>query len=255
MSFTGSVAAELIKLRTLRSTWWILAMAVAAALLVTALAAPTVIGRWGPDRSPDHAALGVLTLSFFGLSLSQLVLGVLGVLTITSEHASGMIDVTWSSTPSRPLVLLAKAVVLVMASGVSFLAISVPGYVFGRLLAARHDPSWLPGDGWPMLGSAALVLVMTPLLGLALGALFRSGAGALAALLSITFLVPLVMLLTVPAPWGERVATGFPLPAQLQLLDQAPPILPAAGAFGVCLAYLLVPLAVALVVTHRRSRF
>src|SRR5438477_12072558 len=92
---------EWIKLRSLRSTWWTLAVTVGGAVAMA-----VVIGINTKNRTGDltnNALAGVVP----GLLLT----GVLGVLTMTSEYTSGMIRATLAAVPGRPLVLAAKAAV------------------------------------------------------------------------------------------------------------------------------------------------
>src|SRR5580704_11119008 len=92
---------EWIKLRSLRSTWWTLAITVGGAVAMA-----VVIGANTRNRAGDltnNALAGVVP----GLLLT----GVLGVLTMTGEYTSGMIRATLAAVPRRPLVLAAKAAV------------------------------------------------------------------------------------------------------------------------------------------------
>jgi ABC-2 type transport system permease protein len=60
----------------------------------------------------DRASFDPTSQGFLGLVLGQLLLGILGVLAITTEFSSGMIRATFGAAPRRPLVLAAKAAVL-----------------------------------------------------------------------------------------------------------------------------------------------
>ena len=98
------------KLRTIRSTWYILAVFAAAMIGLAMLvlknenyAQLSAAGRASFDPTYD---------AFLGLVLGQLLLGVLGVLAITTEFSSGMIRATFAAVPRRRLVLAAKAAVL-----------------------------------------------------------------------------------------------------------------------------------------------
>src|SRR5215475_14602808 len=92
---------EWIKLRTLRSTWWALAITAAGgAVMAVAIGLNTI------SRSADLTN-NVLA----GVIPGLLLIGVLGVLVITSEHTSGMIRATLAAAPRRPLLLAAKAAV------------------------------------------------------------------------------------------------------------------------------------------------
>ena len=88
---------EWIKLRTLRSTWWTLVITAAAG---TAMA--VAIGLNTISRSADLTN-NVLAAVIPGL----LLIGVLGVLVMTSEYTSGLIQATLAAAPRRPLLLAA----------------------------------------------------------------------------------------------------------------------------------------------------
>src|SRR5271170_7772316 len=97
--------SEWAKIRSVRSTYWSLAAAVA-----------TMIG-YGAINSASHTGAGhgtfdpVLT-SLSGVLLAQLAIGILGVLVITTEYSTGMIRSTFAAAPQRHLVIMAKAGVL-----------------------------------------------------------------------------------------------------------------------------------------------
>ncbi|MGR6920205.1 ABC transporter permease [[Actinomadura] parvosata] len=236
------LAAEWIKFRTLRSSWWALGIGVLVSLALTVLGAATVIGRWDPDRTSDQAAMGIVVAVYVGVVLAQLPLGMLGTMTIAGEHASGMIDTTFVAMPSRVRVLLAKAAVLGGAAVGASLLISVPGYLFGRFVAAAYHPSLLPAGAWTVIAGGTLMIVVTTLLGLALGALLRNGAVATAALVAIVLVLPF---LVVNLPGGEQVSRLLPAYPALQLIEQVPDIMPAWAAFAVLVAWGVLPLLLA----------
>ena len=84
---------EWIKLRSLRSTWWTLAITAAGAVAMA-----VVIGVNTMSKSADLTN-NVLA----GVVPGMLLIGVLGVLTVTSEYTSGMIRATLAAAPRRPL--------------------------------------------------------------------------------------------------------------------------------------------------------
>src|SRR5262245_32499954 len=108
---------EWIKLRSLRSTWWTLAISAAASIGIG-----VAVGLSTKDASGDltNNALG-------GQAAGLLLTGVLGVLTMTSEYTSGMIRATLAAAPNRWRVLAAKAAVfgvmaLVLGEVTSFIS-------------------------------------------------------------------------------------------------------------------------------------
>ena len=92
---------EWIKLRSLRSTWWTLALTALAAI---AISVAVGINTKNPSEDLTNNALA-------GVSVGLLLIGVLGVLVMTSEYTSGMIRATLAAAPNRRLVLAAKAAV------------------------------------------------------------------------------------------------------------------------------------------------
>ncbi|MEU5866595.1 hypothetical protein ABZ815_35845 [Nonomuraea sp. NPDC047529] len=244
----NAVAAEWIKLRTLRSTWWALGVGVLLSLALTVLGAGTVISRWDPGRTADQAAMGVVVAVYVGVILAQLPLGMLGAMTVSGERASGMIDVTFVAMPSRGRVLAAKAVVLGGLAVAGSLLIAVPGYLYGRSVAAGFHPSWLPAGSWTIVAGGTLMIVVTTLLGLALGAILRNGAVATAALVAIVLVLPFVARML---PGGEVVNRVLPAFPALQLIEQVPDVMPTWAAFAVLAGWAVVPLAVAVVVNSR----
>jgi ABC-2 type transport system permease protein len=163
---TGALAAEWVKLRSVRSTWTVLAIAGAAAL-VAAFA----------GRASDQVLAPVV----------QLCLGVLGVLAITAEYTTGTIRASVTAVPPRWPVLAAKALV------VAAVALGAGGSV---ALAARS------GMEPVALGCS---VVTAALVGLGLGAATRSTTAAIAALVALLFVIPALSLF-VPPPWGGRLA-------------------------------------------------
>src|ERR1700749_422192 len=108
---------EWIKLRSLRSTWWTLA--VTAAGTVGIGVAGGLNSRNASEDRTNNALAGVVP----GLLLA----GALAVLTMTSEYTSGTIRATLAAIPRRPLVLAAKAAVfgvmtLIVGEAASFIA-------------------------------------------------------------------------------------------------------------------------------------
>jgi hypothetical protein len=171
----GQVARmEWIKLRSLRSTWWVLAATVAGAVGIA-----VAVGL-----NTENAAGDLTNNALAGIALGLLLAGVLGVLAMTGEYSSGMIRATLAAVPNRPLVLAAKAAVfgaLALAAG------EVAGFIaFFAGAAALPDRIPAPTLGQPgvlravVLGGAGYCLI--GLIGLGLGAIIRHTPAAIAVL-------------------------------------------------------------------------
>jgi ABC-type transport system involved in multi-copper enzyme maturation permease subunit len=186
---SGAVRMEWRKLYTVRSTWWILALFAAGVLGYAAL-----VGKGGPT-TPDPSydpTNNVLQ----GLLIGQLTLGILGALTLSGEFGSGSIRATFAAVPQRGRVLAAKAAVLAAVTLVAGEALAVASAVTFGLAAPAGVPH--PPFG-QMAGLRAVLLTGTypcliALIALGLAALIRHTAGAIAAIVGLTFVLPLVLL-------------------------------------------------------------
>lgn len=188
------------KLRTVRSTWYMLAAFAASmiGLAVLALgnenyAQMTVAGRASFDPAHD-CFIG-------GLLIGQLLLGILGVLAITSEFSSGMIRATFAAAPRRSLVLGAKAAVLGTVTLTAGELSAFAAFVAGQ--AALKAPAPHAALGQPGVLRAVLMAGAYPaliaLIGLGIGAIIRHTAGASCAVVGVLFVLPLLVTLLSPS--------------------------------------------------------
>jgi len=97
----GALAAEWIKLRSVRSTYLTLAAAAVAAVAVGYLVTHSDVTHWATMTAQAKAAFDPVSDSFSGLGLAQLAFGALGVLVISSEYATGLIRTTFTAVPRR----------------------------------------------------------------------------------------------------------------------------------------------------------
>lgn len=179
MSAVALLDAERIKLSTTRSPVW---TAVAVAGLSLGLAAIQGSVAYGAaPLPPEKAAMGV---AVFGVP----VLMVLAAMTVTGEYRSGTIRTTFMATPNRSRVLVAKAVVVSVFSGV-YTALMVIGAILAARMAAppiigaEPQLSLAAAETWRVVGAVALYGVLTAVLGVGVGALLRHSAGVVAVLL------------------------------------------------------------------------
>jgi hypothetical protein len=170
--FRAAARMEWIKLWSLRSTWWTLALAAAAAV---AIGLAVGLNTRNPSGDLTNNALA-------GVSVGLLLTGVLGVLMMTSEYTSGMIRATLAAVPDRPLVLAAKAAVfggvaLALGEAVSFISFFAGSATLPHGIAAPalDQPGVLRAV---MLSGASYCLI--GLLGLGLGAIIRHTAAGVA---------------------------------------------------------------------------
>lgn len=191
----GVVRSELTKLRSLRST--VLSLLAAAVFVVglSALVPLVVVSHWPPSNPREAAGFDPTAVSLSGVFLAQLALGVLGVLVITGEYATGSIRSTFAAVPNRLPVLWAKTVVF---AGVTLL-VTVPAvliaFFLGQFILSGKGIQASFGDAGVAraVGGAALYLTVVGVLGIGLGALLRSTAAGISALFGLLFVLPIIV--------------------------------------------------------------
>src|SRR6516165_2615953 len=143
--FGGTLRSEFTKIRSVRSTYWTLFAMIVITIGISALLS------WGriqdytsqPAVVQAHTALDIRShatqFSMFGLILGQLVIAVLGALTITSEYSTGMIRTSLTVMPRRGTVFAAKGVVFGLVALVTGLVTSFLAFFAGQaILASQH---------------------------------------------------------------------------------------------------------------------
>ena len=234
--------SEWTKLRTQPGALWSLLSAV---ILVVAFGILYSLLR--EARPPHGAAVATFdptSVSLAGVQLAQIAAGVLGVLLITSEYATGLIRTTLAAVPRRLPTLWGKATVLIAA----VLAVSVPAavavFLAGQAIMSRQHLSvslGAPGVARAVIGGA-LYLAVAGLLGLALGALLRSTAGGIAALFGLLFAVP-ILVGFLPGSLSDEIGKYLPGTAGLAVTTVHPDPVTSLGpwtGFGVFCAYAVV---------------
>ena len=240
--------SEWTKLRTQLSTFWAL---LATMILITGFGIGYSLLR---EARPPHGAAAIASfdpaaVSLSGMQLAQIAAGVLGVLLITSEYATGLIRTTIAAVPRRLPVLWGKAALVVAATVAASLPAAFAAFLAGQsILARRHlsVPLSQPGVARAVIGSA-LYLAVAGLLGLGLGALLRSTAAGIAALFGLLFAVPLVAGF-LPGSWADDVSRYLPAQAGQAVTtvhpDPTTSLAPWTG-FGVFCAYAAILLGLA----------
>lgn len=254
--WTANTRAEWTKLRSVRSTIWTLLATVGLAIGFGALIGASQMSSWDNLDAVERMRFDPTSFSLSGLFLAQLAVGVLGVLTMTSEYATGQIRATFGATPQRLTVLAAKTATFTAVVFVSGVVASFSAFFVGQaIFASKHLDASIsdPGVLRAVLGGA-LYLTGIGLLGVGVGTLVRRTAGATASLVALLFIVPLV---TGFLPMSFQESIGKYLPAQagmaiFNVVADPRALTPWVG-FAVLLAYGAVTLALGATILTRRD--
>ncbi|PZG41421.1 ABC transporter permease [Spongiactinospora gelatinilytica] len=235
--------SEWTKLRSVRSTWIAAVSAVLSSVVLGVVGSFDLLGA--PPAEPP-AGWDPTALALKGFLFAQLIIGMMGALSVTPEYDTGMIGTSLAVVPARSRLLGAKMVVVAAVGFVTGLVTTLVSFTVVQLM--------LGGTGLPMAGlsdpgvagalaGGVLYLTLIALIGVAVGVLTRSATGGLAVLVGALLLVPALA----PA-FGDRLAALWPITAG----QAAYTVVPAEGmvAPGVGLAVLVAAAAVVGIAGH-----
>lgn len=220
--FTDLLAAEWIKMRSLRSTYWVLVLSAVVAIAVNVNAVHSDLPYIDQPPRPDMRPFTYDPL-FHGLNsiacdVMALAAAAFGAITVFGEYGTGMIRTTLAAVPDRSAVITAKvalvtAITLLLGTAVS----ATSFFTTNAMLASRHiglsidDPGCLRA-----VAAYALVVPVCALIGLAFGAVLRHATASIVAVVGLLFIVPLLF-------GGDRyrflkeIGNHLPLAAQSRL--------------------------------------
>jgi ABC-2 type transport system permease protein len=248
--------SEWTKFRSIRATGYVLAGAFVTALFYGFLFG-TANGRaYAGASAEDQASFDPLETAFRGLMLAQLLVSAVGVLTVTSEYASGVMRTSATVVPRRGRLLAGKAALVAIILLPCGALIALGSFLVSQaMLAAQGAPSAAltdPGVPGSIVG-AGLYMTLIGLYGVALGFLLRRTAGAIAL---GSFLLMLPAMASLFPDWLARgVLTYWPTAAGARLfsLDRIPDGLSPPAGFAVLAAAVLVLLLAAFTLFRSRD--
>ncbi|MDW6066305.1 ABC transporter permease [Streptomyces sp. FXJ1.4098] len=152
-TFPHCLRAEWIKIRTMRSTGFVILGTLAFCVGLASLNGTSAGGDYASMTATDRAAFDPLATSLRGYLVAQIALGLLGGLVITSEYGARTIVSTLTAVPHRARVLAAKAAVLIVVALPVGLLVSLSGFLVGQAALAGADAPHLgPSDPQALRG-------------------------------------------------------------------------------------------------------
>jgi ABC-2 type transport system permease protein len=248
--------SEWMKLRSVRSTIWSLVATVGITVGLGVVFCFAYTRRFDQLGLRERLTFDPTAQSLRGLFLAQLAIGVLGVLVMSSEYATGGIRTTLTAVPQRRAVLAAKALAFgPVAVIVTMLAAFIAFFAGQAVLKSKQlgvslsDPHVLRA----VLG-AGVYLAFVALLGLAIGAIVRRTAGAIATLVGAVLVLPLLAQ-ALPSPWNNDIARFLPggLGAALFSVRPSADRLSPGAALIVAFVWLVATFVIAAILISRRD--
>ncbi|GAA2735181.1 ABC transporter permease [Actinocorallia aurantiaca] len=221
--FGDLVAAEWIKLRSLRSTWIAYGATALAVIALNAGTAYDTYNYWTARSEADRNGFirdGIPLQEAFTVNaalIMMLALGAIGAVTIIGEYSTGTIRTTFAAVPARRSVMAAKAAVVAAVTTVFGAFVTIASFGLTQaILDARGAgvPISHPGALRVVLASALLAPVCS-LAGLALGTVIRKTAATMVASVVVLFVAPVA--LTDDRHWSAVAGHATPYQAWLRL--------------------------------------
>jgi ABC-2 type transport system permease protein len=255
-TFSDVLRSEWTKLRSLRSTFWALAVTVVLGIVLGAVISATTAHFYARFSVSDKLSWDPTGVSLAGMAIAQLAVAVLGVLCASSEYSSGMIRASLIAVPKRGRILAAKSLVLATVAFVVTEATSFTAFFVGQALISGHAPHAAlddPGVARAVAG-AGLYLTALAVLGVAAGTLLRRPTAAVTTMMAVLLVVPGIAQ-ALPDSWRDPVTEFWPTQAgsQLTSVHHAAHTLPPWPGFGVLCLFVAAVYAIARTVLDHRD--
>ncbi|HEX3778035.1 MAG TPA: ABC transporter permease [Pseudonocardiaceae bacterium] len=256
---TDIIASEWLKVRSLRSTYYLLGFALLAILVGAALSL-IMTASWDHSSVADRAHFPGADASVVVMPFVLCLLAAFGGLAITGEYGSGMMRGSLVAAPQRGLLLSGKvavvgAIAFVVGQAISFGMTVIELAIIGNRPAPINPwPHGIASAAMPAFASGLLVTVVG-LVALGVGAVIRSTAGMLVSMITLLFILPTIAAFF-PSSWGVRLDAVLPLNLATALANSVPTIsspLSPLGAGLLMVAYVVVALAAGVFAVTRRD--
>ena len=210
--FSGLLASEWTKLRTVRSTMWTLGLTILIGVVLGALVTGVTRANWATMSPAKRAGYDPIGSSLTGVFFGMFTIGVLGALVMSGEYGTGTIRAVFCAAPRRPRVLAAKAVVFAAVALVISEITSFASFFLGQAILTAPAPHAMIGSPGALRAVIAggLYLCVMGLLALGLATIIRHTAGAISAFAAILLLVP-VIIQQLPSSLDNDLARYTPL--------------------------------------------
>jgi ABC-type transport system involved in multi-copper enzyme maturation permease subunit len=193
VTFREAMDSEFAKIRTVRSTFWTVLLTLTLSIGISLLVAAITAANWSTISDESKATLDMSQVEA-GVSFGVLVIGVLGVMVVSTEYSTGMMRTSLTAYPRRGTLFLAKALVLALLVLVVGLIITFASYGLATPFYSQHgiDLPLTEGADVRALLAVPVYLTLVALMAFGLGFLLRSTAGAISSLVGVLFVIPII---------------------------------------------------------------
>jgi hypothetical protein len=210
--------------------------------------------HWARMAADERARFNPIDRSLTGYHLAQLAVGVLGVLLISGEYATGMIRATFAAVPHRLPVLWAKAALYAVVTFVLMLIAAFAAFLGGQQFLSSHGTTLSATHALRDVIGVAGYLTLIGVLAVALGFIIRSTAGGIATLFGLLLVLPGIGQV-LPTSWQLHTLPYLPSNAGASMFTEStdPGSLSAGGGLFVLCLWVVAGLVGAAVLVKRRD--
>lgn len=226
ISFYGSIRSELLKLSSLKSTWWLSGLMVLltpalGSLIIWAVNYSAPIDPNTGETITNAPKVSALTMWTQLAGISQnlaIVAGIFGVMAITTEYTTSAIQSSLCANPRRVMFMEAKAIAVVIYTYISTLIGMGLTWIIYLILAKNMGVTPLKSSDayMPFLIVFGIPLTMSliALLSLGFGAICRSTAGGVFSVIGLITILPsilqIVELVASSVKWLGKLSSYLP---------------------------------------------
>ena len=210
------VHAEVLKLRSTRTTVWLLLGTLAMVLITVAFSTPQAGAEDSPVPLDDPGVLAGTVGT--GLLIPQVLVVLFGVLAVTQEFRYGTATSTSLVEPRRARVLAAKWLALALSSVVvvvGALVVSVPFTI--ALIRSRDGDLTAGAQFWQTMAAGFAVMAAYAVIGVAIGAVVRHQIAAVVGVMVWTLAVEHIVTASYPS-----VGQWLPVGATFSVMQLGP---------------------------------
>lgn len=203
---------------------------------------------------PAAALSNPVDLALGGVGLTEMIIGVLGVLVVASEYSTGLIRTSFAAVGRRSRVIGAKVAV----TGASVFAVAgvaaTAAVVLGQAVYAGGQPTVALVDTLDVVLGTTVYLTGIAIIGIALGFILRSTAAGIGTLVGGVFIGPNLLQL-LPDSITDAFLQYLPSNAGAAMMSQVsdPDLLSRGAGYAVFGAWVVGLLALAGVLVNRRD--
>ena len=247
--------SEWIKFRSLRAN--LIGIVAAGSVLVgLGMLFSSLTGSDARGGPPTAGSGDTVSIALGGMTLSQLIVGVLAAVFVTSEYSSGLIRTMFSAVADRLPVVRAKALVFGGTTWIVMTVASFAAFFAGQAVyagAQSTDALTDPGVLRAVFG-AGVYGAGVALIGVALGFVLRSAASAVGVLVGTLMIAPVLvgLLPSSISDWLSKILPSNAGSAFMSVTRSSDLLTPTAG-FAVFAAWVVGLLGVAAVLVRRRD--